>query len=102
MQRRQRVVALARRLEHVAAVALRRDRGRARPRIGPPGHWLALGVGAQVLALEIAQLVLRREVLGAPARAALETDHLHAGLAELGRQNATGSADADDYDIRLF
>src|SRR5215471_20860558 len=84
------------------AVALGRDRRRPCARIGAPGDRLTLGIRAQVLALEVAQLVLRREVLGAQARAALEPDHLHAGLAELGRENATGSADADDDDISLF
>src|SRR5262249_55158590 len=77
------------------AVALGRDRSGPRARIGAPGDRLTLGIRAQVLALEVAQLVLRREVLGAQARAALEPDHLHAGLTELGRENAAGSADAD-------
>src|SRR5262245_27503109 len=81
------------------AIALGRNRCRTRACIGPPRHRLALGVRTQVLALEVAQLVLRGEVLGAPAWAALETDHLHAGLAKLGRENATSGADADNDNI---
>ena len=59
-------------------------------------------VRAQILALEVAQLVMRVEVLGLEPRAALEPDHLHAGFAELGRENAARRADADDDDIGFF
>src|SRR5262249_18895049 len=86
----------------LVAVALSWDRCRARPRIGPPRHRLALRIRTQVLTLEVAQLILGSEVLGAQPRAALERDHFHAGLAKLGRQNATGGASADDDDIGLF
>src|SRR5258705_11499332 len=86
----------------LVAVALSGDRGRTRPGVGPPGDRLTLRVRTQVLALEVAQLVLRRKILGAQPRAALERDHLHAGLAKLGRQNATDGASADDDDIGLF
>ena len=85
----------------LVAVVLVRGRVGARSCIGPPGDGRALDVGAQVLALEVAQLV-ELEVRGLEARAALEPDHLHAGLAELGRQHAAGGAHADDDHISLF
>ena len=58
--------------------------------------------GPQILALEIAQLVVRLEIRGLEPRAALEPDHFHAGLAELGGEDAAGGADADDHDIGFF
>ena len=58
----------------LGAVVERRQRHRARAGIGPPGDGLALGVGAQLLALEITQLVLAGEVRGGVTRTALEAD----------------------------
>ena len=75
---------------------------RARIGVRPPGDRLALRVRAQILPLEVAQLVVRLEVLGLEPRAALEPDDLHAGLAKLGREDAAGRADADDDDIGFF
>src|SRR4029077_17751706 len=86
----------------LVAVVLRRDRVRGGFRVRPPGDRHALGVGPQILALEIAQFVVRLEVGGFQPRAALEPDHFHAGFAELGRENATGGADADDDHIGFF
>ena len=63
---------------------------------------LRLRFGPQILALEIAQFVMRLEVGGLEPRAALEPDHFHAGLAELGGEDAAGRADADDDDIGFF
>jgi hypothetical protein len=86
----------------LVAVVLHRDRRRARIAVRPPGDGLALDVRPQIHALEVAQLVVRVEVLGGQARTALEPDHLHAGLAELGCENAAGRAHADDDDIGFF
>ena len=86
----------------LVAVVLRRDRRARRVGVRPPRDRHALGIGPQILALEIAQLVVRLEVRGLQARAALEPDHLHAGLAELGGENPARGADADDDDIGLF
>ena len=85
----------------LVAVVLHRDRVGARIRVRPPGDRLALDVGPQVLAREVAQLILWCEVLGRKPRPALEPDHLHAGLAKLSRQHATGCADSDNDDIRF-
>ena len=60
---------------------------------------MRLGIGAQVLALEIAQLVMRLEIGGLQLRPAFEPDDFHAGFAEFGRENAAGGADADDHNI---
>jgi len=81
------------------AVILHRERRSAGIGVGPPGDGLAFDVGSQILALEIAQLVVRLEVLRGETRAALEPDHLHAGLAELGGEDAARSANADDHNI---
>src|SRR5262249_57947541 len=62
---------------------------------------VALDVRAQILALKVAQLVLRAEIRGLEAWAALEPNDLHAGFAELGREDAAGRAHADDDDIGL-
>jgi hypothetical protein len=86
----------------LVAVILHRDRRRACIAVRPPGDGLALDVRPQILALEVAQLVVRVEVLRREARAALEPDHLHASLAELGRENAARRAHADDDDIGFF
>ena len=84
------------------AVVLHRDRVRARIGARPPGDGLPLDVRAQVLALEIPQLIVRVEVLGGQARTALEPHHLHAGFAELGREDSTCGAHANDGDIGFF
>src|SRR6266481_4607603 len=81
------------------AVALAGDGPCAHIRIRPPGHRLPLGIGAQILALKIAQLVLRAEILGRKPRAALEPNDLHASLAELGRENAARRAHPDNDDV---
>ena len=56
----------------LVAVILNWNRQRAHVGIGPPGNGLTLDVGAQILALEVAQLVMRIEILRGQARAALE------------------------------
>src|SRR5262244_3721242 len=84
------------------AVVLHRDRSRRRVRIGPPGDGLTLDVRAQILALEIAQFVVRVEVLRGQARSALQADDLHARLAELGGEDAACRAHADDDDVGFF
>jgi hypothetical protein len=76
--------------------------GRARVGVRPPSDGLAFRVRAQVLPLEIAQFVLRGEIRGGVPRAALETDDLHAGLAELGREYSAGPSDPDNDDIGFF
>src|SRR5262249_39622128 len=86
----------------LVAVVLHRDRAGAPIRILPPGDRLALDVRPQLLALEVAQLVVRVEVVGGQAGPALEPDHLHPGLAQLGRQNTAGGSHADNDDIGLF
>src|SRR5262249_1671667 len=86
----------------LVAVAETLDPRRPRVRVGPPGDRLTLHVRAQVLALEVAQLVLRSEVRSLEPRAALEPDPLHPGLAGVGGENSAARADADDHDIRLF
>src|SRR5580704_17437897 len=86
----------------LVAVVLPRHWIGARIGVGPPGDRLALGVWAQVEPLEITQLVMRIEVRCLEARAALQADHLHAGLAELGRDNAAYGAGANDDDVSLL
>jgi hypothetical protein len=86
----------------LVAVVEHRHRVRARILVRPPGHGLAFDVRTQILALEVAQLVMRVEVLSGQAWAALEPDHLHAGFAEFGRENAARRADPNDDDIGLF
>src|SRR5262244_1588909 len=86
----------------LVAVVLHRDRICRRVRIGPPGDGLTLDVRAQILALEIAQFVVRVEVLSSQARPALEADDLHARLAELGCEDAARRAHADDDDVGFF
>src|SRR6516164_9682293 len=86
----------------LVAVALRRNRRSARICVGAPGDGLALGMRTQILALEVTQFVLRAEILGREARAALEPDHAHSHFAQLGREDAAGRADADDHDISFF
>src|SRR5207253_10406625 len=81
----------------LVSVAERSQRRRPHVRIGAPSHWLPLDVRAQILALGIAQLILRREVPGREARAAFEPDDLYSGLAQLGRENASSRADAIDH-----
>src|SRR4051812_1727980 len=83
------------------AVVLRRDRSRARIRIWPPGDRLTLSVRPRVLPLEIAQFV-KLEIRRLETRAALKPDHLHAGLAKFGSQNASGCAHANNHDIGFF
>src|SRR5262249_26297612 len=83
------------------AVAQRRQRPCAGIGVRPPGDRLALDVRAQILALKVPQLVLRAEIRGLEAWAALEPNDLHAGFAELGREDAAGRAHADDDDIGL-
>jgi len=63
---------------------------------------LALDIGAEILALEKAQFIVRREVLGLETRSALQSDDFHARLAELGREDAARRADPDNDDIGLF
>ena len=59
-------------------------------------------LGRRVLALEIAQFVVRLEVCGGQARAAFQADDFHARFAEFGREDAARRADADDDDVRFF
>ena len=84
------------------AVIQHRERIRARLRVRPPGDGLALRVRAQILPLEIAQFVLRLEIRGGEARAALQADHFHARFAKLRREYPARRAHADDDDIRFF
>ena len=86
----------------LVAVALGRDRGRAHIGIPPPGDGLALRVRAQILPLEVAQFIVRVEVLGGETRAALEPDDFHARFAELGREDSAGRAHAHDDDVGFF
>ena len=83
----------------LVAIALRRDRGRARFGVRAPGDRLALDVRAQVHALKEAELVLGREVLGCKPRPAFEPDDLEACSGEFDGEDAAGCADADDGDI---
>jgi len=64
----------------IAVIQDRQWRG-AHIRIGPPGNRLALDVGAQVLPLEKAQLIVRREIFGRKSRPPLEANDFHACLA---------------------
>src|ERR1700677_3188657 len=75
--------------------------GGARIRVRAPCHRLAFGVGSQILTLKVAQFV-ERKIRGLEARATLQADNLHAGLAELGPDNAADRAHTDDDHIRLF
>src|SRR5262244_1042572 len=84
------------------AVVLHGDRSRRCVGIGPPGDGLTLDVRAQILALEIAQFIVRVEVLGGQARPALQADDLHARLAELGCEDTACRAHADDDNIGFF
>src|SRR5262249_19157372 len=86
----------------LVAVVLVRDRLCGHVRIGPPGDGLTLDVRAQILALEIAQFVVRVEVLSGQARPALQADDLHARFAELGCEDAACRAHADDDDVGFF
>jgi hypothetical protein len=45
-------------------------------------------VRAQLLPLEVAQFIVRREVRGGETRAALQANHFHARFAKLGRETA--------------
>src|SRR6202043_1271352 len=70
--------------------------------VGPPSNGLPFGIGAQLLALEIAQFIERAEVLGCKARTSFETDHFHAGFAEFGGEYSTHCAYTHDDDICFF
>ena len=80
------------------AVSQSRQRLSAAIGIGPPGDRLALDIGAQILALEKARLVVRSEPR-LSAVTPLQTSDLNARLAELGCKNAAGGTNADNDDI---
>jgi hypothetical protein len=84
------------------AVVERREGDRTRVRVRAPSDGLALRIGAQILALEVAQFILPGEVRGSVPRATLETDDFHARLSELGSKNSTGATDTHDDNIRFF
>jgi hypothetical protein len=84
------------------AIVQRLQRDRARVRVGAPRDRLAFPIRAKVLALEIAEFVMRLEILRLEARTAFEADDPHARFAELRRKNAAGAAYADDDDIGFF
>ena len=84
------------------AIVLDGDGCGPRIAVGSPGNGLALDVGAQILPLEITQLIVRIKVLRGEPRTALEPDHFHSRFAELGRKNTARCAHADNDDIGLF
>jgi hypothetical protein len=84
------------------AIVLNRDGGGPRILVGSPGNGLAFDVRPQILPLEVAQLIMRVEILSGQSRTALEANHFHSGFAELGRKNAASGTNPDDDDISLF
>jgi hypothetical protein len=70
--------------------------------VRPPGDGLAFRIGPQIKSLEVAQFIVRVEVLGLEARPALEANDFHSRLAELGREDSARRAHAHDDDIGFF
>src|SRR5579859_7387721 len=86
----------------LVAVVEYRHRVVRRVCVWAPRYGLAFNVRAQVLAFEVAQLIVWFEICCFQPRTALETDHLHASLRELSGKNATSRAHADDHNICFF
>src|ERR1700730_3490995 len=84
------------------AIVLDRDGCGPRIAVGSPGNGLAFDIGAQILPLEITQLIVRIKVLCGESRTALDPDHFHSRFAELGRKNTAGCTNADNDNIGLF
>jgi hypothetical protein len=84
------------------AIGLCRKRRRPGVCIRPPGDGLPLDIRSQILALEVAQLILRAEVGSGQPWPALKGNDLHPRLAELGREDPAGCAGADNHHIGFF
>src|SRR5207248_4124710 len=81
------------------AVIQRLHRRRTLARIGPPRHRLFFPVRAQILPLEITQLIMRFEIRSPEPRPAFQSQHFDSGFAEFGGEDAARTADTDDYRI---
>ncbi len=86
----------------LVAVVQNREWVRAHTIVLPPGDRHAFRVRAQFLPLEVAQFIVRAEVRGLKARAALQANDFHACLAEFGREDPACRAHSDDDNISLF
>src|SRR3984893_6566815 len=67
--------------------------------VGPPSDGLPFGIGAQLLALEIAQFIERAEILGCKARTSFEPDDFHPGFAEFGGEYSAHCSYTHNDDI---
>src|SRR5438477_5265204 len=81
------------------AVIQRLHRRCALARIRPPRHRLFFRVRAQILTLEITQLIMRFEIRSPEPRPTFQSENLHSGFAEFGGEDAARTADTDDYRI---
>src|ERR1700680_2170640 len=70
--------------------------------VWPPSNGLPFGIGAQLLALEIAQFIERAEILGCKAGTSFETDDFHAGFAKFGGEYSANCAYTHNDDICFF
>src|SRR5258708_7551986 len=77
-------------------------RVRSHAGMGPPGDGLALPVWAKLLPLEVTQFIMRIEIRGAKARAALQANDFHSRFAKLGREDSPDRAHANNDDICFF
>src|SRR5580700_11339849 len=75
---------------------------RAGAGVWPPGYGLTFPIRAQLLPLEVPQFIVRVEIRGAEARAALQTHDFHSRFAELGREYPPDRAHSDDDHICFF